>query len=153
MGQTIISLIVSVFILNVYHHHSNTSVPRSIKKVAFGIIATVFGMRGQITSVWANGKVQPEKNTKEIFTNKMKRDEVVETNVDDDIPVKYEYALPDDVIIYIRWLKSNSEDKEKERVIKDEWMTLGKILDRMFFFISLTVLVIEIAVLLINILK
>ena len=148
MAQTSASLLIAVLILNIYHHHSNTSIPQPIKRLAFGGIATILCMRAEIKDVWSGNKVDTVSTPKDgqgLFTKQPKDDVVEEIDLANNEGCKRKYSLPGDVITYIRWLMSRAGEQKQETVIKAEWVALGKVLDRLMFLIALSMCMIEIA--------
>jgi hypothetical protein len=148
MGQTTVSLIVTVIILNIYHRAPHKPVPPRVKRAVFGPVTTMLCMRGELNIMPTTAKVSPTKHddTSLAFAldNGIRMQEIDVVNDKGVLPTQD--AIPNDVIIYIRWLISRAQEQEVEDKNKSEWIALAKVLDRFMLYIFLILAVLEMSI-------
>ena len=139
MGVDAVSLIVTVLLLNLYHHSDSTEVPNWLKTIVCKYIATVLCFK----CTHSESKVDPSKE--ESISSKIALNNT--EPVDEDQPTNGDASETPGVILpdYLRTYIQNRGKREKDSAISDEnrscWQTVARIMDRLFLLIYIIVII------------
>ncbi len=117
MAMTGMSLMLTIAILNIYHHDASKPVPAWLDKLVLRLLARVLCMHK---------------------SNKRMRhvDDVDEASENEIIPQDQKHPLfPADVLKYIHLLMHKEKTKDVNGDNKNQWVQVGKVIDR-FFLVS-----------------
>ncbi len=163
MGQTCLSLVFTVWIVSIFHRFPLKPVPDCIRSVFLNSAASVFclhqvtgehhsdfetasdALKFVFTPVKGNG-VSPEfANPK---ANKRETEKRDHRSSYGNAPshCTETASIPYDVIEYVRFMARKERACQKECQIREDWMLLARVLDRMLFWIMFVGVVLEISI-------
>ena len=143
MVETALSIAFTVGVIHIHSHGSQTPVPWVIKRIFFRIVARVLCM-GSLTRDLGQECVQ----VKDLSATKGEKEMKVEefTDADDHTRACYKDHTAamylNEIASHLRTIIKKIEVKEKEESITEEWKILAQILDRLFFWITLTAFIV-----------
>ena len=140
MNMAGMSLILTIFVLNIYHHSPSKPVPVWLVNLVLKLLARVLCMHTPVitdttpvetTVQHADGHAA--KNTDEVRDSNWKEAEMI---FDD-----HRHSLmPADILVHMR---DNMEKEKKKDIIelnRDQWITVGRVIDRFFLVLWLIVI-------------
>ena len=136
MVVTAVSIALSVAVIYIHKHGCHSQVPRIARLIVFGALAKVLCMRSIVPD-----RTQEAMKVAGLYTTKC--DEKPEGNGVK--PVSAKVSLKDgaapawtgEISKCMRILTIQMEEKEKDDFVAQEWKILSRILDRLFFWITL----------------
>ncbi len=167
LGQTCLSLLLTIWIVNIFHRFPIRPVPGCVRSLVLGCLARMVCMRqterpepsdrnsdtllrhltGYPTMFHANepsgispkfGRFSAEMDGKDQFPHPRRMIHAIGSTYND-----REMTLPADVIQYIRVIMRKDKERSESQQMKDEWMLVARVLDRVFFWIMMAMVVVE----------
>ena len=141
MAMTSLSITLSVWVIYIHHHGSHTPVPRVIRRIFLGGVARLLCMKQMVSTVRDANEVadKPLKVSEEMLVQ-----EVTYHPADEKHSVlTYSHdTVTQEIVSSLRVLKKKIEEDEKSDSVAQEWKTLARVLDRLFFFVIMIFIVI-----------
>ena len=146
MNMAGISLMLTISVLNIYHHSPSKPIPVWLDRLVLKSLARILCMRTHLTTgstptetTLQHEDSEVEKNTDEVRKPHWKKVEMIS---DDQ---KFS-LLPPDILKYVRNIMEKEKKKDRIEANRDQWIAVGKVIDRFFLVmwfivISLTTLV------------
>ena len=142
------SLVITVWILNIYHHTTDNPVPRWIKLLVLDWMATMLCLRC--------GRPKPQIAPRSGLNREMATDtdtpikSTASLQVNDNILVPPKKGMDVNLPDYLRTFILHATETEAQAVISEEnrsdWQLVARVLDRLFLFIFLVIMVIICAI-------
>ncbi len=140
MAVSTISTILAIIFVYIADGQSHP-VPAGARKFAFHIMAPILCMRNSVPHDKIHASelsLRRDSHLPEVNANSP-------TQLGDAKPERYSHEIQE-VLMNIRCLKESLLDREKDDHVKEEWRALAKVLDRFFFWITLVIVAVFIAV-------
>ena len=149
MGVSVASVLAAIFVNNIYHHGSRSRVPACLRKCLLRRGAAVLRMRRDIpSSVHNEVNSTGEKVTGEVRFQNPNRYTPKKNNLTQ--PMNDNNSgncdLPE-IKNLLKFARCQIEEKHTESEIEDEWKSLAKVIDRIFFWLCLVSVILAVAVL------
>ena len=140
MNMTGISLVLTIFVLSICHHSPSKPIPVWLDKLVLQVLARLLCMHTHLSTRIspADSIIQPSDDDLEKNADNVRQPawEKVEMIADDDRCS----LLPPDVLKYLRSCMKKEKEKDRIETNREQWITLGKVIDRFFLVSWLVVL-------------
>lgn len=140
MAMATISVVTSMLTTYLHFKGSATRAPQFIRFIAFKVLAQIVFLSEEVKSVQeslTSTKINAELVNQSQKEPEMKRNDAIKPISNPELK-----AILDRLIMISELMKSQKSDE----AVMDEWKLLAKIVDRVFFWISLIVLIVIIIV-------
>ena len=141
MGMASLSITLSVWVIHIHHHGSHRPVPRVIRRIFLGGVSRLLCM---------NQMVSTARDANQLGDKTLKvGEETLAVEVTDHPAVGTHSVLSHDtisreIVSNLTVLKNKVEEDQKTDSVVQEWKNLARVLDRLFFFLIMICLLIEV---------
>ena len=138
------SLVITVCILNIYHHTTDNTVPRWIKVLVMDWIATMLCMKCGRPKHQVAPRIEVSCEVAKKMDTKVKSVPFLE--VKNGVPAPSKKGMDVNLPDYVRTYIFQAAEREAQTAISEEnksdWQIVGRVLDRLFLFIFLAIMII-----------
>ena len=149
MGLSSITVSTAICVSYLTYRDCHHPVPSWIKCIAFRGLATVLCVRSTVQETKSPEKVEPRSNMDVIVEN-------IENANGDKRKQEQHARRYDDSHSLVRmatnldYMTSRLKDEDAKNTLRDQWRFLGKVIDRLMFFLSVTILVVVFGMFFVN---
>ena len=143
MCLSTLSVLGSIAVLYLFHHHTQTRPHRILRKITFKFLARIMCMRLSVPE-YEEDKISPqyEDGHAVVVENVDSECTTVRSNLKKMEAMGLEMDDLKNILNNLTFIRTNIENKEKDEEIASEWRGVATVVDRLLFWISLIIVVI-----------